>query len=221
VPRVVAPSLQAKARELRRWHDLILSTDGPRNKEAKLVALAIAHHVDWSTFSTFVGVETIVTVTDICEKTVRDRIQKLIREGFLAARKIGRGRTWKLRELTLGWPASPAGHEDSRPVKDTGHEAPRPVDGVSMTGTAAPHDRHGVHPISSEITKEISSKSAAPPSPAEAGSAALPKKAAFVLSLAGKGFKQDEIAKYGKTQFALTTEQVNRIISSRGADCGD
>jgi len=101
---------------LRSWHRLILSRDGPKNAEAKLVALDIAHHVDWNTFTTVVGAETIATVTDICERTVRDRIQRLIREGFLLARQIGRGRTWKLRELTLRWPACGAGHEDSRPV---------------------------------------------------------------------------------------------------------
>jgi hypothetical protein len=161
-----------KSRELRRWHSLILSTDGPSNAEARLVALAIAHHVDWGTFATVVGAETIATITQICERTVRNRIQQLICEGFLAARQIGRGRTWKLRELTLRWPASRAGHEDARLAQDAGHDASRPVNGAAKTGTAASHDRQGVHPISSETTKEISSKSAAPPSPAEAGSAA-------------------------------------------------
>jgi hypothetical protein len=170
VPRDLAS--RAKARELRRWHQLILSTDGPSNAEAKLVALAVAHHVDWGTFTTVVGAETIATITKICERTVRNRIQQLICEGFLAARQIGRGRTWKLRELTLRWPASPAGHEGARPAQDAGHDAPRPVNSATKTGTAAVDDRHGVHPISSEITKEISSKSAASPSPAEAGSAA-------------------------------------------------
>jgi len=79
-----------------------------------------------------------------------------------------------------------------------------------MAGTAAPNDRHSVHPISSEITKEISSKSAASPSPAKAGSAARNSEPLtderlheIVRTLRGVGWTENEIlqkhAKLGMT----------------------
>jgi hypothetical protein len=135
----------------------MIFTDGPDNAEAIVVALALAEHADWKTLSTVVGAETIAKWTKLCERTVRNRIQELIRDGYLTGRPVGRGRKWKLRELSLSWPVRHAGHGDSRPAPGAGHGGPWPVAGNAMTGMWYSHDRHPVHPISSEISLETSS----------------------------------------------------------------
>jgi hypothetical protein len=209
-----------QARKLKDWRDAIWTCPQlRRDPEAKSIAIAIQDKVDWDTFSTVISNPTLAGITSYGERTVSDRVQRLIDLGFLSSRSQGTGRKWALRALTLAWPAPDAGHESSRPAPSAGHEPPWPARDAAMTCTEGSHDPHRARTTNPEPLKKPNS--AAPPSPAAAGFAALPEKAAFVLDLARKGFKQDEIAKYGKTQFALTIEQVSRIISSRGADCGD
>jgi hypothetical protein len=203
------------ARRLREWRRLMLSTDGPDNHEGKLVAIAIAEKVDWEAFNTTVGAETIARETKLCERTVRNRIQELIRDGFLSAQPVGHGRRWKLRELTLRWPVRHAGHEDSRPAPGTGHEGSRPACGNAMTGMRYSHDRHGVHPISSETNIEITPEgSAASPSPANAGSAAPDSEAVEVIrDLYRKGFKPTEIWERYCKRRGMTLAQVQAVTN--------
>lgn len=163
----------AQARILRRWRALIYSPDGPANPEARFVAITIAEYMDWTSLTTIVGVLTIAKATGYCEKTVRRRMQDLIRGGWLSARRIDHGRTWKLRELKLEWPGPDTGHETSRPVPRTGLGESWPVRQSSETGAPFLQDRYGVPPISSETNIKNSSEGAASPSPADACSAAL------------------------------------------------
>jgi hypothetical protein len=203
-----------QARKLKDWRDAIWTCPRlTRDPEAKSIAIAIQDKVDWDTFSTVISNPTLAHITSYGERTVSYRVQKLIGLGFLSGRPRGSGRTWALRELTLLWPARAAGHESTRPAPDAGHETARPAQDDSMARTERSHDLHRALPTNLETNTET--KGAASPSPANAVSAALPEKPAFVLSLSGKGFKPDEIAKYGKHRFDLTIEQVNRIIGSR------
>jgi hypothetical protein len=163
---------------LRRWRALIYSPDGPANPEARFVAITIAEYIDWTSFTTIVGVLSIAKATGYCEKTVRTRVQELIRGGWLSARRTGYGRTWKQRELKLEWPVPDTGHATSRPVPLTGLGKSWPVCQSSETGAPFPQDRYEVPPISSDTNSgetniEISSEGAASPSPAHAGLAAL------------------------------------------------
>jgi hypothetical protein len=209
-----------QARKLKDWRDAIWTCPQlTRDPEAKSIAIAIQDKVDWDTFNTVISNPTLAGITSYSERTVSDRVQKLIGLSFLSSRSLGSGRTWALRELTLLWPAPDAGHETTRPAQGAGHEPPWPARNAALTCTESSHDPHRARTTNQEPIQKPNS--AAPPSPAEAGFAALPEKAAFALSLAGKGFKPDEIAKYGKHRFDFTIEQINRIISSRGADCGD
>jgi len=155
-------SRRYQARALGELRHHILSPQGPQASSLKLVLLDILEYVDWKTLTTIVGVETIAADTDLSERCVRYSIQRLQRSGYLSARFVGHGRTWKLRELTVRWPELNAGHE-----------TPRPATNVAMPGNECRHDRQPLHPISSRNPfKKSLTEGAASPSPANAGSAA-------------------------------------------------
>jgi hypothetical protein len=162
-----------QARKLKDWRDSIwMCPELADDPQGKAIAIAIHHKVDWGSFSTVISNKTLASITSYSERTVRDRVQRLIAIGFLSATSRGHGREWKLRELTLLWPAAHAGHEDGRPVPGAGHEALRPAWDATKAGTEGQQDRHGAPPTIPETNTETIPEGAASPSPAEAGSAA-------------------------------------------------
>ena len=90
---------------LYRWRDTVLSEKGPSDAGARLVGLAIAKFLNLETMNTFVGAERLAVVTAFSEKTVRKHLTLLLREGWIASTRKGRGYDWELRLFKLTFPA--------------------------------------------------------------------------------------------------------------------
>jgi DNA-binding transcriptional MocR family regulator len=207
-----------QARRLQQWRDMIWSSqliaDDP---EGKAIAIVVALKVDWSTHTTVISNRTLSSLTSYSERTVSDRIRKLIRHGYLSARTVGHGRTWKLRELTLQWQVPGACHEKSRQAPDACHELPRHAGSSSQASTIRTEDRHQALPTSSETIKETSSERAASPAPANAVSTALQAKGDEVMRLYGDGLQPGAIAKRMRGDYGVmcNTTEVFRLIARR------
>jgi hypothetical protein len=134
--------------------------------------------------------EALAEQVGITDRNVRIVVNKLIKAGHLSARKVGRGRLSKLRELTLEWRPP---DDSPRPDVSTGHEPPRHDVSSShestMTGQDILHDRSKAsprHDVSSSMTgrndrllssdqfKNSPDQSAPSPSPAETAGSAAP-----------------------------------------------
>jgi len=213
---VAVSGRREQARKLNEWRDMIWSsqqiTDDP---EGKAIAIVLSLKVDWCRLTTVISNKTLANLTSYSERTVSDRIRKLILHGFLSARNVGYGRTWKLRELTLQWQATGACHEKARQASDAHHVPPSQACLSPKASTKCSEGRHPALPISSEITKETSSEGAASPAPANAVSAALEAKRDEVMRLHDDGLQPGAIAKRMRGDYGLmcNTMQVSRLIA--------
>lgn len=124
------------------WRQTILSDAWPNiSPLARLVALALAQHMNARTLETFVGAERVAMDTGLSERAVRSKLRELVTSGCIVEETASRGRAhWrKVRRANL---------PDSTEVPARGaatHEVPAPRAGsqAKLMGVAANHVTSG------------------------------------------------------------------------------
>jgi hypothetical protein len=145
------------ARRLKEWRDAVRAhPELAEDPEAKAIAVHLTDFVDWHSMSTTLSNPRLAELTAYSERTVAERVRRLITLGLLAAASVGHGRTWKLRELTLQWQAPRAGHGAPRQAPRAGHNS-------TKAGTARAHGRHRVPTTIPETNTEGLSRASVVP----------------------------------------------------------
>lgn len=190
------------------YRDAVLSERGPSTSAARLVAIALTVDMDAKTLETFAGVELLAKRTALAERTVRTALHALKAEGWIEERIKGRGRDYALRIRRATFPpglpamvaatqaevAAMAAGTQGNGVAATvaGTDARVAANGALSTGKKP----HGVPAmVATYPVPEILNKNpgAAPPSPADADSAAQEQIRARVWTLLRGGKTDEEI----------------------------
>lgn len=191
---------------------MILSENGPESGQGRCVAVALAQFMDSKTLETIAGIPRIARSSGFCERTVRTELHALRAGGWITERTKGRGHP-VIRAASLpahlADAATPAPH--AAPPR---HDMPEvtPVNGAGNPGTRLPDTpaRHAAY-LDQNLEKSLG---AAPPSPAEAGSAARTDFERAVADLKGKGFDAEQITGFLRIRYGATRDQVDQALAA-------
>lgn len=128
-----------KASELLKWRDAIFESPSPPaglTSTQRLVAQAVAKHVNSRTLTAFAGVDRLARLTALHRSTVRDALASLVDAGWLVLLKKGGadpGHKRMANEYRISSPTGSAGPPVV--VGDRSNGTPRPVVLDSATGS--------------------------------------------------------------------------------------